>query len=47
MAVRLKTAGLKEKKFIIKEDYEKLTEKLKKLVKVIIYLCFSNIYSYD
>ena len=29
MAVRLKTAGLKEESFIIEEDYEKLTEKLK------------------
>ncbi len=29
MAVRLKTAGLKEETFIIEEDYEKLTEKLK------------------
>ena len=29
MAVRLKTAGLKEESFIIEEDYEKLTEKPK------------------
>ncbi|MDY2729333.1 MurT ligase domain-containing protein [Clostridium sp. HCP1S3_B4] len=29
MAVRLKTAGLDEKKFIINEDYEKITESIK------------------
>ncbi|MFQ7000914.1 MAG: MurT ligase domain-containing protein, partial [Clostridium sp.] len=38
MAVRLKTAGLKEESFIIEEDYEKLTEKLKAIKSNNIYI---------
>jgi UDP-N-acetylmuramyl tripeptide synthase len=38
MAVRLKVAGLDKDKFILEEDYEQLTEKLKKSSSTKIYI---------